>query len=243
MNKKNNTSEDIAAIEKSVTLTKQELAGMIDHTFLKAYATDADLKKLCDEAVAYGFAMVAVNSGQSRRCSTYLAGTGIHTGAAIGFPLGQQSISSKVFETQDALKNGADEIDYVINITELKERNLDYIEEEMRSIVSLCKENGVICKVIFENCYLTEEEKILLCQIALKVKPDYIKTSTGFGTGGATLEDVKLMKSIVGDEVKVKAAGGIRNLKDALAYVEAGASRIGTSAGVQIMKEWDEQMR
>ena len=213
---------------------------MIDHTYLKAYATDVDMKKLCEEAVEYGFAMVAVNSGQSRRCSTYLAGTGIHTGAAIGFPLGQQSIASKLFETQDALKNGADEIDYVINITELKERNLEYIEEEMKAIVTLCRQQGVISKVIFENCYLTDEEKELLCQIALKVKPDYIKTSTGFGTSGATIEDVKLMKRIVGDEVKVKAAGGIRSLQDALVFIEAGVSRIGTSASVQIMKEWDE---
>ena len=221
-------------------ISKQELARMIDHTYLKAYATDVDMKKLCEEAVEYGFAMVAVNSGQSRRCSTYLAGTGIHTGAAIGFPLGQQSIASKLFETQDALKNGADEIDYVINITELKERNLEYIEEEMKAIVTLCRQQGVISKVIFENCYLTDEEKELLCQIALKVKPDYIKTSTGFGTSGATIEDVKLMKRIVGDEVKVKAAGGIRSLQDALVFIEAGVSRIGTSASVQIMKEWDE---
>lgn len=210
---------------------------MIDHTNLKAYATDADMKKLCDEAVRYGFAMVAVNSGQSKRCSDYLKGTGIHTGAAIGFPLGQQSIASKVFETQDAIQNGANEIDYVINITELKERNLQYIEEEMRSIVSVCKDSSIISKVIFENCYLTEEEKKLLCEIALKVGPDYIKTSTGFGTSGATLEDVKLMKNIVGDRIKVKAAGGIRTLDDCLAYIDAGASRIGTSASVSIIEE------
>ncbi|MBR4462761.1 MAG: deoxyribose-phosphate aldolase [Erysipelotrichaceae bacterium] len=215
----------------------KELASMIDHTNLKAYATDADMKKLCDEAVRYGFAMVAVNSGQSKRCSDYLKGTGIHTGAAIGFPLGQQSIASKVFETQDAIQNGANEIDYVINITELKERNLQYIEEEMRSIVSVCKDSSIISKVIFENCYLTEEEKKLLCEIALKVGPDYIKTSTGFGTSGATLEDVKLMKNIVGDRIKVKAAGGIRTLDDCLAYIDAGASRIGTSASVSIIEE------
>ena len=220
-------------------LTKEKLAAMIDHTNLKAYATDSDMKKLCDEAVKYGFAMVAVNSGQSKRCSEYLKGTGIHTGAAIGFPLGQQSIESKVFETEDAIKNGADEIDYVINITELKERNYAYIEEEMRQIVDICRKHDRIVKVIFENCYLTEEEKISMCEIALKVHPDFIKTSTGFGTGGATLEDVRLMKSIVKDNVKVKAAGGIRTLKDALAFVEAGAERIGTSAGVRIIEDWD----
>ena len=221
-------------------ISKKELASMIDHTNLKAYATDADMKKLCEEAVQYGFAMVAVNSGQSLRCSEYLKGTQVHTGAAIGFPLGQQSIAAKVFESADAIFNGADEIDYVINITELKEKNYAYVEEEMQEIVDLCRKHGVVSKVIFENCYLSEEEKVKLCEIAKKVKPDYIKTSTGFGNGGATLEDVRLMKSLVGEDVKVKAAGGIRTLDDALAYVEAGASRIGTSNGVRIMESYEE---
>ena len=221
-------------------ISKKELASMIDHTNLKAYATDADMKKLCEEAVQYGFAMVAVNSGQSLRCSEYLKGTQVHTGAAIGFPLGQQSIAAKVFESADAIFNGADEIDYVINITELKEKNYAYVEEEMQEIVDLCRKHGVVSKVIFENCYLSEEEKVKLCEIAKKVKPDYIKTSTGFGSGGATLEDVRLMKSLVGEDVKVKAAGGIRTMDDALAYVEAGASRIGTSNGVRIMESYEE---
>ncbi len=222
-------------------MTREQLAKMIDHTNLKAYATDADMKKLCDEAVEYGFAMVAVNSGQSRRCAEYLKGTGIHVGAAIGFPLGQQSIETKVFATEDAIRNGADEIDYVINITELKEGNFEYVEDEMSRIVNVCRQNEVICKVIFENCYLSDEEKMKLCEIALKVTPDYIKTSTGFGTAGATMEDVRLMKKMVGDKIKVKAAGGIRTLEDVLAYVDAGAKRIGTSAGVRIMKEYDER--
>ncbi len=219
-------------------ITEKQLAGMIDHTNLKAFATDADMKKLCDEAVRYGFAMVAINSGQSRRCSEYLRGTNIHTGAAIGFPLGQQSIETKVFETEDAIRNGANEIDYVINITELKEKNYGYVEEEMRRIVETCHRCDITCKVIFENCYLTDEEKLKMCEIALKVGPEYIKTSTGFGTSGATLEDVRLMKKAVGDMIKVKAAGGIRTLDDALAYVEAGAERIGTSAGVRIIEEY-----
>ena len=219
-------------------ITEKQLAGMIDHTNLKAFATDADMKKLCDEAVRYGFAMVAINSGQSRRCSEYLRGTNIHTGAAIGFPLGQQSIETKVFETEDAIRNGANEIDYVINITELKEKNYEYVEEEMRRIVETCHRCDITCKVIFENCYLTDEEKLKMCERALKVRPDYIKTSTGFGTSGATLEDVRLMKKAVGDKIKVKAAGGIRTLDDALAYIEAGAERIGTSAGVKIIEEY-----
>ena len=219
-----------------IMTTRKELASMIDHTNLKAYATDADMKKLCDEAVKYGFAMVAINSGQTARCAGYLKGTGIHVGAAIGFPLGQQTIETKVFETRDAIDNGADEIDYVINITELKEKNYDYITREMKEIVDLCHSRGIICKVIFENCYLEKDEIVKMAEIAREVKPDYIKTSTGFGTSGATLEDVILMKKTVGDDVKIKAAGGIRTTEDALAYVEAGCSRIGTSAGIKIVE-------
>jgi deoxyribose-phosphate aldolase len=197
------------------------------------------MKKLCDEAVRYGSAMVAINSGQSRRCSEYLRGTGVHTGAAIGFPLGQQSIEAKVFETEDAIRNGANEIDYVINITELKERNYEYVEEEMRRIVETCHRCDITCKVIFENCYLTDEEKLKMCEIALKVRPDYIKTSTGFGTSGATLEDVRLMKKAVGDMIKVKAAGGIASLQDAEDFINLGADRLGTSRVVKIIKNTD----
>ena len=222
-------------------ISRQELASYIDHTNLKADVTAEDMKKLCDEAKEYGFAMVAVNSGQTRRCKQYLEGTPVHVGAAIGFPLGQQSIETKVFETLTAINYGADEIDYVINITELKEKNYEYIENEMRRINDLCKSKGVICKVIFENCYLTKEEKIKMCEIAKKVKPDYIKTSTGFGKSGASIDDIVLMKSIVEDEVKVKAAGGIRSLDAVLAYIHEGASRIGTSNSVNIMKEYDER--
>ena len=219
-------------------MTKEQLVKLFDHTCLYAYATEAHMKKLCDEARAYNFAMVAVNSVQVKRCKKFLKDTDVHVGAAISFPLGQTTIASKVFETVDAIQNGADEIDYVINITELKEGNYDYIREEMRQIVAECRKANVISKVIFENCYLTQEEKEILCKIALEVKPDFIKTSTGFGTGGATLEDVKLMKSIVGDDVKVKAAGGVRDLETCLAMVEAGAERIGTSAAVKITEEF-----
>ena len=219
-------------------MTKEQLVKLFDHTCLYAYATEAHMKKLCDEARAYNFAMVAVNSVQVKLCKKFLKDTDVHVGAAIGFPLGQTTIASKVFETVDAIQNGADEIDYVINITELKEGNYDYIREEMRQIVAECRKANVISKVIFENCYLTQEEKEILCKIALEVKPDFIKTSTGFGTGGATLDDVKLMKSIVGDAVKVKAAGGVRDLETCMAMVEAGAERIGTSAAVKITEEF-----
>lgn len=219
-------------------MTKEQLVKRFDHTCLYAYATEAHMKKLCDEARAYNFAMVAVNSVQVKLCKKFLKDTDVHVGAAIGFPLGQTTIASKVFETVDAIQNGADEIDYVINITELKDGNYDYIREEMRQIVAECRKANVISKVIFENCYLTQEEKEILCKIALEVKPDFIKTSTGFGTGGATLDDVKLMKSIVGDAVKVKAAGGVRDLETCMAMVEAGAERIGTSAAVKITEEF-----
>ena len=219
-------------------MTKEQLVKLFDHTCLYAYATEAHMKKLCDEARAYNFAMVAVNSVQVKLCKKFLKDTDVHVGAAIGFPLGQTTIASQVFETVDAIQNGADEIDYVINITELKDGNYDYIREEMRQIVAECRKANVISKVIFENCYLTQEEKEILCKIALEVKPDFIKTSTGFGTGGATLDDVKLMKSIVGDAVKVKAAGGVRDLETCMAMVEAGAERIGTSAAVKITEEF-----
>lgn len=219
-------------------MTKEQLVKLFDHTCLYAYATEAHMKKLCGEARAYNFAMVAVNSVQVKLCKKFLKDTDVHVGAAIGFPLGQTTIASKVFETVDAIQNGADEIDYVINITELKDGNYDYIREEMRQIVAECRKANVISKVIFENCYLTQEEKEILCKIALEVKPDFIKTSTGFGTGGATLDDVKLMKSIVGDAVKVKAAGGVRDLETCMAMVEAGAERIGTSAAVKITEEF-----
>lgn len=219
-------------------MTKEQLVKLFDHTCLYAYTTEAHMKKLCDEARAYNFAMVAVNSVQVKLCKKFLKDTDVHVGAAIGFPLGQTTIASKVFETVDAIQNGADEIDYVINITELKDGNYDYIREEMRQIVAECRKANVISKVIFENCYLTQEEKEILCKIALEVKPDFIKTSTGFGTGGATLDDVKLMKSIVGDAVKVKAAGGVRDLETCMAMVEAGAERIGTSAAVKITEEF-----
>ena len=219
-------------------MTKEQLVKLFDHICLYAYATEAHMKKLCDEARAYNFAMVAVNSVQVKLCKKFLKDTDVHVGAAIGFPLGQTTIASKVFETVDAIQNGADEIDYVINITELKDGNYDYIREEMRQIVAECRKANVISKVIFENCYLTQEEKEILCKIALEVKPDFIKTSTGFGTGGATLDDVKLMKSIVGDAVKVKAAGGVRDLETCMAMVEAGAERIGTSAAVKITEEF-----
>lgn len=228
-----------AKVKEMVTV--EQLANMIDHTNLKAFADDAAFEKLCDEAKKYNFKMVAINPAQTVRCKKKLEGSSVHVGAAIGFPLGQTTLECKIFETKDAIEKGADEIDYVINVAELKNKNYDYIKKEMEEIVKICREAGKTSKVIFENCYLTDDEKRKVAEIAKEVKPDFIKTSTGFGTGGATVEDVKLMKSVVGDEVKVKAAGGIRDLKTALAMIEAGAERLGTSAGVAIVEEYNNQ--
>ena len=221
-------------------MTKEELARIFDHTFLKAYASRDDFIQLCNEAKSIGAAMVAINSEPVKLCKELLQGTNIHVGAAISFPLGQTTLDIKLAETKQAIDDGADEIDYVINIGKAKMHDWNYIEQEMRSIVELCHENQVICKVIFENCYLTKEEIVKIAEIAKEVKPDYIKTSTGFGTSGATVEDVRLMKETVGDEVKVKAAGGIRDWKTCRAMIEAGASRIGTSSSLKILEEFEE---
>ena len=222
------------------TLTKEQLANMFDHTLLKAFATEEDFKVLCDDSRKYGFKMVAINSSPVALCKKYLEGSPVHVGAAISFPLGQTTIETKVFETENAIANGADEIDYVINVGELKNGNLAYIEEEMRAMVEVCRRHGVLIKVIFENCYLTKEEIRQTAEIARRVKPDFIKTSTGFGTGGATVEDVRLMKSVVGEEVKVKAAGGIRSWETCRAMIEAGAERIGTSSSLKILEEFEQ---
>ena len=222
--------------------TLDDLARLVDHTNLHADATRADMEKLCDEARRYHFRMVAINSVQSRLCAELLAGTDVHVGAAIGFPLGQTSIATKVFETRDAIENGANEIDYVVNLTEVKAGNWDYVRDEMDGIVSVCNETAVPSKVIFENCLLTQDEKIALCEIASEVLPTFVKTSTGFSTGGATVEDVRLMREHVDARVKVKAAGGIRTADDFLAMVAAGAERIGCSAGVPIMEELRSRM-
>ena len=185
--------------------------------------------------------MVAINSAPVALCHELLKDTDIHVGAAISFPLGQTTIETKVFETEDAIRKGADEIDYVVNLGEVKNGNYDYIRREMESIVKVCREHQVISKVIFEICYLTEEEIVRIAEIAREVKPDFVKTSTGFGTSGATVEAVRLMKQTVGEEVKVKAAGGIRSWADCKAMLDAGAERIGTSSMLKILEEFDAE--
>ena len=223
-------------------ITRKELAKMFDHTLLKPYATKEDFIKLCDEAKELGAAMVAINSVAVKFCKQQLEGTDIHVGAAISFPLGQTTLDIKLAETKQAIEDGADEIDYVINIGKARMHDWDYVKKEMESIVSICKENNVISKVIFENCYLEKDEIRQLAMIAKEVRPDYFKTSTGFGISGAMVEDVKLMKSVVGDSVKVKAAGGIRDWQLCKKMIEAGAQRIGTSSSFAILEGYDKEL-
>ena len=211
------------------------LSRMMDQTLLKAFASDEQLQDFCRDGASKHYASICVNSAAVSMCSPILKGTDVRMCAVVGFPLGQTTITMKTAEAIEAIENGAQEIDYVVNVGKVKSGRWDYIEQEMTSIVTACHDRGALCKVIFENCYLTDEEKAGLCRVAVRVKPDFVKTSTGFGTGGATVEDVRLMRTLVGPEMGVKAAGGIRTLEDALSMIEAGATRIGTSAGEKIL--------
>ena len=211
---------------------------IFDHTILKPSTTEEQLKKVCDDAIKYGFCSVAVNTGMVKKCAEFLNNSGVLVDAAVGFPLGITTVEVKALETEQAIENGADEIDYVINIGKIKQGDTDYIRSEMKTITDICRKHGVTSKVIFENCYLTDEEKTELCKIAKEIKPDFIKTSTGFGPSSATVHDVKLMKDAVGSDVKVKAAGGVRTLADCLAMIEAGAERIGCSNSPAIADEY-----
>ena len=215
----------------------KQVAAMVDHTNLKAYATREDFQKLCDEAREYGFKSVAINTYPVRMCREMLEGSDVLTGAAVGFPLGQMTIEAKVAEAEDAVKNGCQEFDYVCNVGKVKEHDFDYLEREMAALVAVARRTGICCKVIFETCYLTEEEIVALAQVASRVKPDFVKTSTGFGTAGATAEHVALMKRHAGPDVQVKAAGGIRSWAAAKAMIDAGATRLGTSSGIRIIEE------
>lgn len=225
----------------SKTITRAQLCAMFDHTNLKPHASQEDFRALCSEAAENHFAMVAINSAPVALCKGLLAGTGVHVGAAISFPLGQTTLETKLFETRNAIEHGADEIDYVINIGELKAGNWGYIRDEMQQIVDLCREHNVLSKVIFENCYLSQEEIASLARIAKDIRPDFIKTSTGFGSYGARVQDVELMASAVEGACQVKAAGGIRDWETCAAMIDAGATRIGTSASFVILAGFDRE--
>lgn len=214
-----------------------ELNKYIDHTLLKPEATSEEIIKLCNEAKEYEFKAVCVNPCYVSLCREHLANSDVKIATVIGFPLGANTIETKVYETENALKNGANEIDMVINIGKLKSKDFDYVYNEIREIVNKAKEVEAIVKVIIETCLLTDDEKVKACELAKKANARFVKTSTGFSTGGATVEDVRLMKKTVGDDLEVKASGGIRDLETFKKMIEAGATRIGTSSGVKIIKE------
>lgn len=206
----------------------------IDHTLLKQDATKEQILKLVEEAKYYEFASVCVNPTWVSLAARELSESVVKVCTVIGFPLGANTPATKAFETKDAIANGADEVDMVINVGALKSGDLDLVETDIRAVVEAA--NGTLVKVIIETCLLTDEEKIVACQLAQKAGADFVKTSTGFSTGGATVTDVALMRQTVGPDMGVKASGGARSLADAQAFVEAGATRIGTSSGVAIVE-------
>lgn len=207
----------------------------IDHTLLKADATKDKIVTLCEEAKEYDFASVCVNSYWVPTCAELLKGTDVKVCTVIGFPLGAMSSKAKAFETSDAIANGAGEVDMVLNIGEMKAGNYDAVRADVKAVVEAA--NGHCVKVILENCLLTKEEIVKVCELCVEAGATFVKTSTGFSTSGATPEDVKLMKDTVGDKCKVKAAGGVRCYEDMEKMVTAGADRIGTSAGVKLMQK------
>lgn len=216
------------------TNNQETIAKSIDHTLLKPDATFNQIYQLVEEAKQYRFFSVCVNPSYVATCAELLKGSGVQVCTVIGFPLGASSSATKVFETAHAIKDGADEIDMVINIGALKSQKLLLVEEDIRDVVFAAE--GKVVKVIIETSLLTDEEKVLACQIAEKAGANFVKTSTGFNGGGASVEDIKLMKESVSSKVEVKASGGIRDLETAKKMLAAGATRLGTSAGVSIVK-------
>lgn len=215
-------------------MNTEEILKHVDHTLLSQTATWDEIRAICDDGVKYQTASVCIPPSYVAQAKEYVNGkTAVCT--VIGFPNGYNTTSAKVFETEDAVKNGADEIDMVINVGWLKDKKYDLVENEIRAVRAACE--GKILKVIIETCFLTEEEKEKMCEIVTSAKADYIKTSTGFGGGGATFDDVRLFKEHVGADVKIKAAGGISSMEDAEEFLRLGADRLGTSRIVKIVKQ------
>lgn len=208
---------------------------MIDHTVLKADTPLETVKRICDEVMEYGFASVCINPCHVAYCADYLKDSDVNVCTVIGFPLGANTSAVKAFETKDAIANGADEIDMVMNIGALKDKNYDLVRDDVKAVVEAA--NGTLVKVILETCLLTEDEIKKACELCVEAKADYVKTSTGFSTRGATIEDVRIMKEAVHGKAKVKAAGGVRTPEDMVKIVAAGADRIGTSAGCSLVKK------
>jgi deoxyribose-phosphate aldolase len=222
-----------------MAIKPRDMAKMIDHTLLKATATVDDIKKLCEEAKKYEFASVCVNPIFIPLANKLLENTSVKVATVVGFPLGANTSETKAFETRNAIKNGAQEIDMVMNIGAFKSKAYELVRDDIKAVIDATKSAGVISdiivKVIIETCYLNKEEIIKACQISREIGVDFVKTSTGFGTAGANIEDISIIRKIVGREIGVKASGGIHNFKQALEMLDAGANRIGASAGVEIV--------
>ncbi len=219
------------------TATAHDWASLIDHTLLKPEASEADIRKLCDEAAQFGFASVCVNPTWVKRAAEFLKGTGVPVCTVIGFPLGATLPDVKAYEARRAIFDGAREVDMVINVGALKSGDVCAVEDDIRAVADAAHENGILCKVIIETALLTDAEKVSACIAAKNAGADFVKTSTGFSKGGATVEDIALMRRTVGSALGVKASGGVKGIDDARAMFEAGATRIGASVGVKIAQE------
>jgi deoxyribose-phosphate aldolase len=219
------------------TATAHDWASLIDHTLLKPEASESDIRKLCDEAAKFGFASVCVNPGWVKAAAEFLRGTGVPVCTVIGFPLGATLPDVKAYEARRSIFNGAREVDMVINIGALKSGDDCAVEDDIRAVADAAHENRVLCKVIIETALLTDEEKVRACLAAKNAGADFVKTSTGFSKGGATVHDIALMRRTVGSDLGVKASGGVKGIEDARAMFEAGATRIGASVGVKIAQE------
>jgi deoxyribose-phosphate aldolase len=216
-------------------LSSQDLAGMIDHTLLKPDATISEINQLCEEAIQYNFASVCVNPSYVETCFNLIKSSNVKVCTVIGFPLGATTTRTKYLEAEESIKNGAEELDMVINVGKLKDGDYDFVFNDIKSIADLSKRHLCTSKVIFETCLLTDEEKVVASLLAKEAGLNFVKTSTGFSKSGATVHDVSLMKFVVGDKLQVKASGGIRSYEDAIAMINAGATRLGASAGVKII--------
>ena len=219
-------------------MTKKQLAKMMDHTILKATAAPADVEKICREALEIDAASVRINPCNIELTKRLLEGSGVKVCTVIGFPLGANTTSVKMYETQDAIKRGAEEVDMVINVGALLAGDTDTVYNDIKGVVEAA--GGTLVKVIIETCYLSDDQKKTACELAMKAGADFVKTSTGFGTGGATAHDVALMRSVVGEKLKVKASGGIRTCQNAVEMIEASADRLGVSASIAILEGWEE---
>lgn len=216
-------------------LSAQDLVGMIDHTLLKPDATLREIKQLCEEAKQYNFASVCVNPSYVDACFNFIKSSNVKVCSVIGFPLGATTAQAKFHEAEEAIKNGAEELDMVINVGKLKDKDYLFVLDDLKAIADLSKKHLCVSKVILETCLLSDEEKVITCLLAKEAGLNFVKTSTGFSKSGATVHDVALMKFVVGEKMQVKASGGIRSYEDAIAMINAGATRLGASAGVKII--------